>query len=522
MLTIKKASTTMRNEPTFSETQLHSLLQHNQLTGTPLDGGTFVSLDREDLPKTVSKWVEFVFLVPELSVTEATEILGLARTILLNETTGELTLSHLYRCTREHGLRAGMMNLHPDVVALIPWVGGPFENAPMGDGPSPFRTAKLWSSLPDLIPGILMAIGIAAGDYLSGAVDTLKEAALKTIVAISAAMEWLVENLVKAALLAFFYTMFAISLLFIRLSISIIFLITVIFSKPLGYEITYSASQIFIQNEKNSIQIGYSTQLEYNDFLDLKIPSVFTFFKMGVMSLTISFNFYAINLDALIFESMSLNSMELDSKAWNEDSGATLKSSNDLANIVQILNHMNLFVGVFGSLLGVAGGIMVLGHTIKEELMSLGLIASSLTAYFVGYLMSLMVGDFTNPLLVFVGLMLGGFFSAVACFSAQGISILSWPALLFKLTSGVLPSIYSLISLVLSSIGFALPWTLADLIIEIMQAPLSFLVLIAGIAIISSASDTARRDRILLSAGFIALFAPLAIMFMIIDSYSHL
>ena len=83
-------------------------------------------------------------------------------------------------------------------------------------------------------------------------------------------------------------------------------------------------------------------------------------------------------------------------------------------------------------------------------------------------------------------------------------------------------SIFSVIALLLSIIGFALPWTLADFIIEIGQAPLSFLVLIAGIAIISSASDTARRDRILLSAGAIAIFAPLAIMLMITDIYSHL
>ena len=515
----------------------------------------FQGIDRSNPDEQMSDQIEVMLTKHDCSLYHAKQILNLTLTGIVNESSDQLGILYEYDANATHP--AELANLAYDVLKAVP-VLSTYHNSPTGNAPRiADRLVKksmgellagidwwnlkdwidtikeMWARLmswfeslieafldllSDLVAFVMDAVQKVA-EALGNLVQAVAKSGLTLVKAVAAAAMEALENLLKAALLTFLYTMFAITLLFVTLSISIIFVITVIFSEPLGYSITYSTHRISIRNEKSSIQIGYSTQMEYNNFLDLKIPSVTIFFKLGEMSLFIPFNFYTLGLEAEGANSTQQNSEISDVQTLENGDPQTLESSlppseeEGLSSLTEVLAHMTFFMEVFGATLAIIGGMMIMGKTFREELLGIGLLSLSVGLFTGSYLEKCLNNEFIKPFDVFLGLMLGGIFCGVACIILQGVSILSWPTFLFTLSD--LDTVWGGISLFLSSVGLGVPWEWADLIIEISRIPVSFLVLLGGLAIVSQMRNTQRRDRVLLACAAISFFAPLAIMFMI-------
>jgi len=90
--------------------------------------------------------------------------LELALTTEINETSHEEALTCLYNSTKWHTeleLSPERMNLHKDILKIIPLDGAGYKNARQGPKPEEFDdyVNRLMSNIINLIKGVIIAIG---------------------------------------------------------------------------------------------------------------------------------------------------------------------------------------------------------------------------------------------------------------------------------------------------------------------------------------------------------------------------
>jgi len=238
-----------------------------------VDTTEFIGLDRSDPDESVSDWIEMTIVKRYCSLKDAEAILELALTTEINETTHEEALTYLHNSTKWHTeleLSPERMNLHKDILKIIPLDGAGYRNARQGPKPEEFDdyVHRLVSNFINLIKGLIMAIG----RFIANIVKAIIKIGLSILAVMKEALMVLIEALLKAALLAFIYLEFTLfvagmTIAFAAFYAALIF-ITLIYGGSLilnGFTLEY------IKNNQNII-IWIDIFWKYNSFLDVDIP----------------------------------------------------------------------------------------------------------------------------------------------------------------------------------------------------------------------------------------------------------
>ena len=168
-----------------------------------------VGLDRQNAGTAASEWVELILIKKKCSPGEADAILELLQIRLINECTNETGLIYEYDASSVHA--AVLMNLPAEVLNLIPLKDRGFRNDKQGSEPKEFGEwiIRLVQNTIRFLTDLIIAIG----ECLAAIVEAAAEAGMKFVEQIKEAVMALIEAIVKAALLALIYLIFALILL---------------------------------------------------------------------------------------------------------------------------------------------------------------------------------------------------------------------------------------------------------------------------------------------------------------------
>jgi hypothetical protein len=133
----------------FTQTILNGKIQKSQLGLTPLANCEFAGVERDegdvqDEAITASEHVDFLLIQEGLTSSEAMEVLEMLLIVVSNESTNETTRLHAYMSTKLNQIIPERMNLHHDVLTLIPIVC-PYESSDTSDPPMDFWEAVLFN-----------------------------------------------------------------------------------------------------------------------------------------------------------------------------------------------------------------------------------------------------------------------------------------------------------------------------------------------------------------------------------------
>ena len=196
----------------FTNTILNGRIQRQQLEATPLIGCEFASIERDDQRKNeiTSEYVDFVIIKSDLSATQAMEILDLVLNCVINQTTNETAILHSYVSTKLNGTKAEQMNLHSEVLKLIPFFSN-YKNSPQSSRPATFLET-LVKNLVDLTTSIVKFI-ISLTEGITKVIQTIKKAIEKIALVVLSFIANLLYLLIRAALLILIYAMLALEIL---------------------------------------------------------------------------------------------------------------------------------------------------------------------------------------------------------------------------------------------------------------------------------------------------------------------
>jgi len=258
-----------------------------------VDTTEFIGLDRSDPDESVSDWIEMTIVKRYCSLEDAEAILALALTTEINETTHEEALTYLCNSTKWHSeleLSPERMNLHKDILKIIPLDGEDYRNAKQGPKPEEFDdyVNKLVSNFINLIKGLIMAIG----RFIANIVKAIIKIGLSVLAVITALLLALIEALLKAIILAFIYLMFAITLImFLTMFIGLIAIFLIV--GPLLQANTFiNMNSMTLQKGEKYFTFQYEKGLDYYDLLDIDIPTIYITYETDKILYESPFNFF--------------------------------------------------------------------------------------------------------------------------------------------------------------------------------------------------------------------------------------
>jgi len=221
-------------------------------------------LERSNAEEETSEWLELLIIKDDCEVSDAEAILNLLLTGVINETTGELRKINEYFT----GQRASLVNLPKDILDQIPLKDMGHQNDDQGSKPE--ELDEWVSHLVEIVFEQLAAIG----NYLQGMIDAAREAGLKFLELIKEAIMWLIEAILKTALLVYIFAFYAILFAGLTFAIFTIFAFSAPIVGLLGGQILYTLSKLKINIFERLFEIGYKTLMEYNLFLDVYVPYI--------------------------------------------------------------------------------------------------------------------------------------------------------------------------------------------------------------------------------------------------------
>ena len=265
----------------FVNTELNYIIQ-NDLENSLLASGEYISVDRENVPESSSKYIDSIFKI-ECSYLEAEEILNFTLNIIFNLTTGEIIPGNLYVSSKLNQCRIELMNVHQDILALVPYYC-PYANSEQGTVPIE-RADRVWwadplddfiKNLAGIIFGPFIALGLLFLALLNLVWDLFVSAVVLLVLVYLTAVILLVKTLVLVSAYAFFvYVMLDIVKDFALLT-AFAYLICAV----RGLDLNWTPNSLTIQGQ---ITVSYKYEFEfwYLPFFEFNIPSIKETFVFG-------------------------------------------------------------------------------------------------------------------------------------------------------------------------------------------------------------------------------------------------
>ncbi|MFX0010244.1 MAG: hypothetical protein ACFE9R_08020, partial [Candidatus Hermodarchaeota archaeon] len=280
------------------------LLNTSSLETSFLAYGHFMTIDRSELPAKASNTVETVFNI-DLMWLDAENLLDLALTGIINDTTGEIGIINFCVSTNQNNTVVEMMNLPYDVLYVIPFIT-PFT--PTKDHPDrmPIQGRHTTNSYGIVIDffikvfGVIFDVAAIAFEVIVEMVKIIADIFIKIIEVVIAFFAWIAEQAAKAALLVLIYTMHAIHL---AISVAIIVLILGVFSIiKLLLDVTLDSGTNFIQVQGAiNFSLEYEVGEKYNSYLEQNIPTIEASFSSNQFSFELTSYFFGNHIEITDF-----------------------------------------------------------------------------------------------------------------------------------------------------------------------------------------------------------------------------
>ncbi|MFX1320381.1 MAG: hypothetical protein ACFFAQ_01940 [Promethearchaeota archaeon] len=393
----------------FTETIFNAYVQNETLHETPIyssddDIFKFISVGRDGSTEQACDEIDFVFIRFDISSQDAMEILNLLLECLVNETTNETAIVYSYVSTKLNGTLAVMMNLPISVLGFVPWFCN-FENSIIGSKPET-RDDVFWKGIKKLISlavGLIVIIGMAILELVELIGDFIMEILMEWL----PILEFILLLIIGAIILIYIWIMFAFTVLSFMLLFLQISLIFIFFSTVLGTEPIIKLNYLAVENDDLSFNSDYRIGEKYNNFLKLKIPTLFFSLEVNQTSYNTYINFFdsgsIVELD--FFETI-LQKQNVSSKDANEESESwwngfnlilgsftLLESSHFITRlfidnpIYNILVKVAFYLGVFSLTLGIMNVCLDFQDKEKRFDTLRGLIFASIVLFGINFLL---------------------------------------------------------------------------------------------------------------------------------------
>ena len=329
----------------FLSTKLNLIIQNRTaMESSILASGEFMAMDRDNLGSSSSNQVESVFVI-ECTTTEAQSILDLALNAIINETTGEVGLVNLYASTKLDEIITEMMNLNFHVLELIPIIN-PYENSKIGSIPVQ-KVERSWladvlSTHIDAVVGFFTKIAGPIIDFFNQVLDFFQSLFEYVVNKAAEAIMWLIEQIVKTALLIFVYTVWTLTVAVVASEILLFTAAISALSVLLNLAITSKSKSLIVEGDIN-LSIGYSLGHEYSSYLDADLPTIKTFLKSENIDFEFEFSHF---------------SFDFDISQWATDLWDSLTENGKLEEVAEIFNSMGEVMGICGAFYSLEGSML--------------------------------------------------------------------------------------------------------------------------------------------------------------------
>ncbi len=265
----------------FTETIFNAYVQNETLDETPIYSADeeifkFISVGRDGDTKQACDEIDFVIIRFNISSEDAMEILNLLLECLVNETTNETAIVYSYASTKINGTSAVMMNLPISVLGFIPWFCEK-ESSLFGKKPKTKKQA-LWAPLKKLASfaaGLIITIGMAILELIELFIDFVMDILMEWL----PILEYILWLIIRAIILIFIWIMFAFDLFFTFIMFLALMVLFLIIGPLLQSTVNITINSITIHKNGKYFTFEYTIGLEYCDFLDIEIPTIYYNFK---------------------------------------------------------------------------------------------------------------------------------------------------------------------------------------------------------------------------------------------------
>jgi hypothetical protein len=365
----------------FIETLLNRKIQHAELNQTVLfaEGKSeFISIERNGETKEANEEIDFVFVRFDISGEDAMEVLNMLLSCFINETTNETAIAYKYASTKLNGTDAVLMNLPYTALGFIPWLYN-YENSVQGRIPHDFGEwlVEKLEEIVKFIIGIFIAIWNAITLIWETIVGFVNEILMDAIPWL-AYMLWL---LVRAAVAVIVYLLFALFLILTIVGFVALIPILLFLNCIIKGEIEISINSLTIRKMNDFVTLEYTIGIEYWEFFDLNVPSLYICFITNGSSFSFPFNIFTNDLgfpsneffdalnnvgdnDTVSESSMRLSSSESCDQFFSGVAVAFIIVSTILAITAAIMNLLDGFYETLVSVLTLSIAAVAIGVSI--------------------------------------------------------------------------------------------------------------------------------------------------------------
>ena len=480
----------------FIYTALNSIIQdEDRLSNSFLSEGEFISLDRENIPTTSSNSIETVFTI-ECSYSEAMKILNWSMWGVVNETTQELGLVNSYCSTEEHGCRAEMMNLAPDILGTIVAIVEYFDS-PQGSMPKDYD--QWWADLVEKIVNFFI-------DLIEFIIDVIV-AIIKFVVE---AIIFLIQLIITAILLAYIVLIWGISY---ALTLQMMALIALVLGSAIliGEGIKYTIGLLTdIPYEPWDIEFIYYLiylYVKWPDVLevefDLQSPWVndeFLGFAIPTTVCAVAMKIPALSIDTAFIVTYAWTGIDIEVEGFPEED-TWEDQTNKITRIFDIIGEVMVLTGAVFS---VIGAILAVGEPITGAIAIAAGIAGFVTGLVTFFSIAIIsVTDNLSLEETYWGLGFGLLLSGIIGFNPNGYLSKVGKALGKSLipNTGIF-TVGEVLDLVLVLVGARLPSTISTCTISLISG---IAATTAGAGAISVVTNLVYKKVVQVSLGIICI-----------------
>jgi len=290
----------------FIHTELNSmLLDAGEFSSSLFIGknGQYMTLNRREIPETASNSIENIFGL-ECTISEAEELLDLTLFGVINLSTLEIGILNSYTCTKLDNIPTRLLNLHPDVLILIPYLGPDNPNVDQGDKPIPLHSwlAKKAELFLDVI------VGIITGD-LRPIVALIKDLRATTKDLLGPILSVPFDILFFAPLefgitaMVTVHTYSIVGTVFVIINEVMIVLYAAFATNP-NCIVVYTGNRLDVTGDFN-FQMGYDTTYVDDPYLDIPLPKISFFYDSVDLELGFYFHYTYDDLNFTLFRAPS-------------------------------------------------------------------------------------------------------------------------------------------------------------------------------------------------------------------------
>lgn len=358
----------------FINTELNYIIQ-NDLENSLLATGQFISVDRDEVPKSSSKHIDSIFMI-DCSYLEAEEILNYTLNIIINLTTGEIAQRNFYASNKLNQCRVELMNIHQDILDLVPYLCL-YSNSEQGSPPIE-RVDRVWWADPledfvNTVVGIIFGPFIALGSLISAFLNFVWDIFVIAVVLLVSFYVTAVILLVKTVVLVTAYAYFALVMLNVIKEFALITAFVLLICVARGLALTLTPNSLTVHGQ---ITFSYKYEIDfwYLPFFDFYFPSVKETYTFGGVNFIRDRNFITVFTDPIFNPDNTIEdallSCELDPNLPDGD------STDFYQGIADTMNLFGIFMATASTTLitGEVSNKFVARITAFTQLLGLGVI----------------------------------------------------------------------------------------------------------------------------------------------------